>query len=397
MKLFTLEKVQGQFRISGSDEHAVFDAMSDCARYLEDAFEGEGGLIEIGVGSFRLEEPWRLPAEVSLQGKGRHTLIYSEQPLSALLETVSNNGVVIENLALQGEDAVENGLVVRDCIDCEFRNLNVRDFTKCGILVKDASFMNKLSNNTTLNNGDAGTFIKDCESGRGGDWVPNLVTGCSSIGERGHGFMTANSFCINFTACSVYQPLGHGFYIAGHSNSVCISGSRVFESALNGIMVEDSHEINISSNIICWNQKNGCELDYVVWGTVSANNFIDNGGRVNENAYGIHLRNYTKSLQISANAIFNWPEHIPMRCGVYEEESCSYNQISCNNINYFTEEAVKSLGANSAVRDNLEKQSAYAHPRNHADTPDPEGIIPLKAEFDRARILAFLEQSRKKP
>jgi hypothetical protein len=397
MKHFKIHPVSDGYSIrTVGGEARVCASMTEATRFLEDAFAAEGGLIELGVGAFRLDEIWRLPPKVSLQGRGRHTLLHSGRALPALLEVVSNNGMAISSLSLQGNGTVANGIVARDCIDCDFNNLNLRDFTETGLRLTEASFMNKLSNNTTLNNGHAGTLFENCESGRGGDWVPNQVTGCSSIGERGHGFMTANSFCTNFTACSVYQSLGHGFYISAHSNSVCISGSRVFESARNGIMVEDSHEINISSNILCWNQQNGCELAYVVWGTISANNLIDNGGRVNEHAHGILLRNHSKSLQVTANAIFNWPGHVPMCCGVYEDASCSYNQISSNNINYFTEAAVRTLGVESVARDNLAKPGPYAHPSHPPSTPDPTGIVPLGPEFDRSRIEAFLQQSRRK-
>jgi parallel beta-helix repeat protein len=161
----------------------------------------------------------------------------------------------------------------------------------------------------------------------------------------------------------------------------------------NGIMVEDTHELNVSSNIICWNRGHGIEMNHVIWGTVSANNFIDNGGVAEPQAHGIYMHTDTKSVQVTANAIFNWQGHLPMRCGIYETEDCQYNQISHNNINYYTEEAVVCQGKNSVASNNLSLAEDYPHPGRQ---PFIKLDRPFQAKpFTPDKVAQFLRETRR--
>ena len=56
---------------------------------------------------------------------------------------------------------------------------------------------------------------------------------------------------------------------------------------------------------------------------------------------------------MTGNAVFSWGDQVPMEYGIIEDESCAYNLISSNNINFYTEDAVVSKGANSEAMNNL--------------------------------------------
>lgn len=355
-----------------------------------------GGELLIECGTYAIERPLRLPAMVAVRGAGRATVLKLD-PANAegiifLAEGVQ--GLTLADLTCQGDPAAAEGagVVLDECGDCEIRGVYARDFDSYGFLLRHNCFMNRLLDNTTSGNRRAGTMIRDTGSGRGGDWTPNLIMGCTSIGETGHGFELSFALCTNLVGCQVYQPGGHGFYFHSESNSTCLTGSRVYQGSQNGILVENSHELNVSSNIICWNQGHGIELRYVVWGTVSANNFIDNGGRTQQR-YGIYIHTDTHSVEVTANAIFNWEGHEAMLGGVYEAEDCAHNQISHNTVNYYTGEAVTSLGRGSVAVNNLGVAEKYVHP-GPASFPT-QGLLYTQGEFTRERVQDFLGLTRR--
>ncbi len=359
--------------------------------------EKKGGEIRLGTGVYEIDSPIHLPSLVSLRGRGRNTIL-KLSPLNQegiILKVSQGESIVISDLTCQGIPGGKdsNGIVIEDSGDCEIRNVHSRDFDGCGLMLRGNSFMNKIINLTTSANKRAGILIKEGGRGRGGDWMPNLILGCTSIAEQGHGMELDFAICTNITGCQIFQPKGHGFYIHSESNSTCISGSRVYQGHQNGIMVENSHELNVSSNIICWNRKNGIELNHVVWGTVSANEFIDNGARVEPKANGIYLHTDTKSVQITANAIFNWHGHLPMCHGIYEAENCENYQITHNTINYLTEQGVVSQGKNSIAGNNLVVEKFYPHP---GAKPFPDDAPDFVGEpFNSERIEAFLKLTRR--
>ncbi|MGC1481085.1 MAG: right-handed parallel beta-helix repeat-containing protein, partial [Chthoniobacterales bacterium] len=238
--------------------------------------------------------------------------------------------------------------------------------------------------------------LLDSDKGRGGDWVPNLVIGCSSVADEGHGFWISNSFCTNLVGCQTYQAKGHGYLIDRASNSTCLSGCRAYQGYQNGIMVDAASELNVSSTIICWNKGNGIECRKVVWGTITANEFIDNGARTEPRQYGVLIRGGSRGLQVSGNAIFNWPGHQPMIDGIHEEADCADNHFTANNVNHFKGEGVVSLGSRSLSGNNLVSAKAYEHPDNPGEFPlvDGERQPATMEEFSGDRMAAFLKDSR---
>jgi len=343
-------------------------------------------------GLYYLDEPLELPTESMLSGSGRSTVLKPSAVFKGKDLVVSHhtNGLVVCDLVLQGAvvEGLLNGLLLHDCGDSEIRHVYARDFDGCGIDVTGGSFLNKIIGCTTSGNGKAGISLSDNLVGRGGDYVFNLVSECVSIRDKDVGFLVYESLCVNLVGCQVYQSGGHGFLVQYRSNSTCITGCRTYQCYGNGVFVDDAHEINISSNIFCWNRGHGIELSNTYWGTVSANNVIDSGGRTEPKKRGIYLRNKTRTVQVTANAIFNWPGHQPMVDGIFEADECENNQISNNNINYYTEKGVRCEGMNSQNSMNIEIAGPYVHPE------EPE-TIHEHTEFDSIRPDAFLDLTRK--
>jgi len=366
-------------------------------QYIADLLGSHGGgRMTIGSGLYEIAAPIRLPSMATVQGNGRATVL-KLSPANArgvVFHLDTREATVIADLTLQGISGTGNaaGVLLAECGDCEVRGVHARDFAGYGIALERNCFTNKVIGCTTWGNGKAGILIKETQRGRGGDWTPNLILGCTSIGELGHGMELEFAICTNIVGCQVYQPGGHGFYFHSESNSTCLTGSRVYQGAQNGILVENSHELNVSSNIICWNKGHGIELSYVVWGTVSANNFIDNGGRTQQR-YGIYIHTDTHSVEVTANAIFNWEGHKPMLGGIYESADCGQNQISHNTINYYTGEPVTILGRGSIATNNLGVAEKYVHP---GPQPFPtQGMLYTQDEFTHERVRQFLALTRR--
>ena len=168
------------------------------------------------------------------------------------------------------------------------------------------------------------------------------------------------------------------FHLLKHSNSVLITGCRTYQIQNDAVVVENSHEINISSNIFCWTEGNGIVLDQVKWGTISANNVIDSGSinpfdphkdslktteEVKRNLRspndrksiksGIVVKNMTQGVTITGNAVFNWPATPKMKYGIVEDATCENNIISSNNINFYSIADVHSEGKGTKVMGNV--------------------------------------------
>jgi hypothetical protein len=173
----------------------------------------------------------------------------------------------------------------------------------------------------------------------------------------GHGIECNYAIVVNITGCQIFQTKGYGIYLHTVSNSVLVTGCRTFQIEIDAILVEDSHEINISGNIFCWHRGHGLILKNVTWGTITANNIIDSGVRAGDGVErnGIVMSEETRSIQVTGNAIFNWGDQVPMMYGIVEGEKCSLNTIAFNNINFFTKDAVLSGGKGTLIKDNQVK------------------------------------------
>ncbi len=374
-------------------------AAAEALQAAMDALDAQGGgEAYIDCGEYPLARPVEIPSGATVRGSGRATVL-RPAPGNAegvLLRARERDGVVIADLTCQGaaDGPSEAGVVLEACGDSEVRGVFARDFAACGIVMRRGCFTCRLLGNTTAGNGGAGTRVVDCAGGgRGGNFVPNLLSHCQSIGERGHGFELSHAICTNLVGCQAHQPLGHGFYFHETSNSTCLVGGRVFEAEGNGILAENTHELNVTGNIICWNRGHGLEMDHVIWGAVSGNCFIDNGGTTGEMRHGIALHTDTRSVQVTGNAVFNWQGHLPMRCGIHEADDCRNNAITHNNINYVTEGGVVCRGAGSVASGNTVVEAAYSHPERQPFAPPREDF--LTRPFTRDAVEAFLNRTRR--
>jgi hypothetical protein len=244
--------------------------------------------------------------------------------------------------------------------------------------------------------GKSGIFLDQlAHGGRGGNFVPNLVTNCI-VYAGGVGIETNRAIVANLVACEAFQTGGPGFHVHSDSNSVLVSGCRTFQIQDDAVRVENSNELNVSSNIFCWQLGNGIVLRNVTWGTITGNEVIDTGSAnrdllANQLPTSLQLKNGiwldgTRGIGVTGNTIFNWPVAPPMQHAILEEASCRNSVIVANNIN-FAHVGVHSLGRGSQMADNVAYLPESYNP-NHRK-PD----VPLQ-RFDPNLMQEFLQWQR---
>lgn len=322
---------------------------------LIDQLPTQGGEIKLPEGTFVIDEPLKLSNNTWLHGSGRSTVLSVTDSVGIMLDSLS--GVKISDLVVKSAErrGATTGILINNSGDCQVQDVLTQGFEKYGIWMRNNTFLSELSSCVSADNGRANYFLERLTSGgRVGDFVPNIVNNCYSYGGQ-YGFEFKNALVINLTGCSVFQSLDHAYFIHSNSNSINISGSRSFQAGSDAIFIDNSHEVNISSNIICWQRGHGIVLNNAKWGTVSANNFIDSGTRTRDGSYrnGVVLQQQTKGIHVTSNAIFNWGDQPPMEYGITEDATCVNNIIAHNNINYYTREGIVSDGKGTLVSDNI--------------------------------------------
>jgi parallel beta-helix repeat protein len=380
-------RVSGHIYFSGNNAAEVFQSSIDKL-----ANEG-GGKLEIERGTYVIDKPILLKSNISVEGSGRATILklgpQNAKAEGIILLSEAQENILIADLTLTGEksDTTSSGVVFDATGLSTVRGVYARDFSGYGIWLRNHSFACKLENNLTSGNDIAGSFISHTDKGRGGRFVPNKIIGCYSFAEDGDGFLFLRAICQDVVGNVAYLAKGNGIAMY-KSTSNLVSGNRIFMCQKNGILIKSTFEMNISSNICGWNWGDNLVLDHCVWGTVTANEFIDAGGRERE-GYGIYMKRGTKSMQISGNAIFNWWDNKALTGGIYEGEDCLENQITDNIVNYYKEFDVKSLGKNSIAAYNLGLPHPYGSPGEGPDVPNvlPEDIK-LNLHINESRTLA---------
>ncbi len=377
------DAVKVRRRIDGAELFSGASA-SEAIQRAVDGLGESGGTVEVHEGRYVLEKELRLADDVWLRGHGRATRLVlapsHETGVGVLCKGLG--GARVSDLALKGADDpdAEAGVVLDDCGDCLVHDVFLVGFAGYGVWMRNNSFLCELRGLRAAGNGKAGIFLQRlAQGGRGGDFVPNLVANCVTYGG-GKGIEIENSLVVNVVACEVFQPGGVAFHVHDESNSVLISGSRSFQGESDAVVVESSHEINISSNVFCWHRGNGVVLRDVDWGLVNCNEIIDTGVRHDPYMTGVVLAGRTKGVQVTGNAIFNWGDQLPMKIGIREEPTCSHNLIAANNVNYCTGEGVLAEGEGTLVTDNVAVTKAAHRSMDRPPYPD----------FDRSRIEAFM-------
>ena len=392
-------KTVARGRVEGDELARDTNASVVIQHTLQVLADQAGGELQFESGVYEIDTSLYIPSNVKISGSGYSTVFKQAPSYSAdsIFLVEGQQHVRFVDFTCQGlpDGKPCSGIILDDSGLCEIHGVYARDFSQYGFWVRNNSFMNRLVDNLTSGNHQAGTFIDRTEWSRGGRFIPNNLIGCFSYAEEGHGFEFHRAICQDVVGCVAYQMKGHGYYMRD-STSNLISGCRAFMGFQNGIMIENTYEMNISSNIIGWNWGHCLELDRCTWATVSANEFIDPGGR-QDPKYGIYMHGDTKGIQVSANTIFAWWDNQIMQGGIYEAEGCQENQITDNNINYYKDEAVFAGGMDGRVDFNLGIREPYAPPAKAPFLPKVkrEDIVLLgniTDPSDAAR--AFLDMTR---
>ncbi|HLL88897.1 MAG TPA: right-handed parallel beta-helix repeat-containing protein, partial [Tepidisphaeraceae bacterium] len=231
----------------------------------------------------------------------------------------------------------------------------------------------------------AGIVVDDLWIGRGGEWVPCLLSNCIVYGG-GHGIEFRRAIVVNVVGCAVHQSGGHAYYLRDSSNSVVLSGCRSFQVGGDAVHVDGSHEFNATGNIFCWHRGDGIVLRDVAWATIAGNNVIDSGVRVPDGGLrrGIVIAGDTRGAQVTGNALFNWGDQCPMAEGIVEEPTAHDNAVVGNNINYTAGAALDCHGARSTVASNVAVAAAAHVSMGRPPYPD----------FTLTKLHAFIDAQR---
>ncbi len=402
----------GMVEVRGQIDRKVVIREKDAALAINKAIElldeKKGGEIKLSDGLYLMNSPVHLKSFVVMRGSGQSTVLKPTENFTgeAVILAEGKDQVRVSNLTLQGLEGKTkgSGIIYDDVMQGTIQGVYSRDFGQYGILLRNNSSMCEVNSCLTSGNDSAGVCLSWCYwAGRAGDAVPNLVANCRSYGEDGHGFEIWRSVCNNFVGNIVYQCKGHGFYLHEQACSNLITGCRVFAGYKNAVYCNWAHETNITGNIFCWNKGHGIEFENVVWGTISGNNVIDNGGVIDYategwdkgKAYGIYLHSDTKSVQVTGNALFNWPDgHAPMIDGIYEAEDCKFNNITNNNVQFYTGVPANINGENSYEENNMGNPHFYTEPWLGRFRPEKDAPIQELEPLNRERVDKIMEQSR---
>lgn len=334
--------------------------------------EQKGGKMTLAAGTYKIDRPLFIGKNIHVDGDGNATkLIFSgTKKVESALIIKEADGVKITNVSILNKDGnVDTGIIVDNSGSCNMKDLSVIGFPKYGIWMRNRTFLSTIDGCTLAGNQVSNIFLDSLrKDGRYGDFLPNIVSNNMIFGG-GKGIESRNSLLVNIIGCSIYQTNGAGIHLHSVSNSILVSGCRTFQITGDAVLIEDTHELNVSSNIFCWHTGHGLSVKNASWGTISGNEFIDNGsynsGVKNNSATfqaidnddhesknGILLKN-TMGYYVGGNAIFNWPVCPKMRYGIEEDEESDNNVIIGNNINYYQLDPVKSNGKGTVTGNNI--------------------------------------------
>lgn len=382
---FEVYPTKGQYVVRGAvdqKKHYQSEHADEAIQWAADQLY-DGGEVFLHKGNYFLKDEISLPSYVSIKGSGMGSvfIIDPDHKTGVGFNIEGKNRVLLKDFAVKSVKSDNNsktGIIFDDCGDCLIDGVYIAGMKENGILFINNTFLSEVTNSRiSACEGSAIRFENLDVQGRGGDFVPNNISNCI-IYHGNYGITCSNAIVVNISDVTVYQSNNVAFHLMKKSNSVLITGCRTYQIQNDAVVVEDSHEINISSNIFCWTEGHGIVLNEVKWGTVSANNVIDNGSlnpfdpikdslRTTEEVKrtlkspdhrksiksGIVLKNNTQGVTITGNAVFNWPATPKMKYGIVEDETCENNNIISNNINFYSIADVHSEGKGTKVMGNV--------------------------------------------
>lgn len=378
--------VEGKF-----DQSELFSSndASEAIQYALDQISEVGGDIYLSSGTFSLDEPLIVYTNTSIQGSGRSTklLVTKKNKEGVGMICKDSKGVEISDLSLTaGEnEGAKTGLIIDNSGDIKVFNIFSIGFAEYGVWMRNQSFLCEISSSSFAGNKKSNVFLDSLNWGTYGNFIPNLLSNLTIYGG-GKGIECNYVIVLNIVACNIYQTNDYGIHLYNASNSVLVSGCRTFQIGSHAVVVEDTHELNVTGNIFCWSLGDGIVVDNAAWGTICGNNVIDNGsynpGGVNFKSHfkdvkeemplqnGITLKS-VRGYNVSNNTIFNWALAPKMRFGIYEDEKSFKNVIEGNNINFYLDASVLSQGAETTVSNNVELDDVVFnevrdYPKRHA-------------------------------
>jgi parallel beta-helix repeat protein len=378
---------------------------------LELLSNDNGGRLDIGTGEFTLDRSLVAGNNVTLAGQGKHTkLLFTGQAdngTGILIKDVQDVEIV-DLMILSRDQNVRAGIVVDNSGSCHIRDSKIIGFSEHGVIFRNNTFFSTVEGCELGGNLISNILLEElAKEGKYGDFLPNTISNNMIVGG-GKGIETKRAIVANIIGCTIYQTGDVGIHLHSISNSVLISGCRTFQIGGHAVLVEDSDELNVSSNIFCWHTGSGIVVKNSAWGTISANEFIDNGsynpGVLNntitfdEVSEPIELKdgvvlNNVSGFSVGNNAIFNWGVCPPMDNGIVEDASSYQNIISNNTINYYENQAIDARGSESVIKDNTFKAYVPYTQLKHVANKDSvrQGRVNVIQSFDRSMIEEYLE------
>jgi hypothetical protein len=385
---------------------------SELFEYCLDLMGSEkGGRLDIGAGEFRIDRSLVAGNNITLSGQGKFTkLIFTgglNNEAGVLIKDVLDVEIC-DLMIISRNQRVLSGIVVDNSGSCHIRNSKIIGFSEHGVVFRNNTFLSKVEGCEVGGNSVSNIYLEQlAKKGMYGDFLPNTISGNTIVGG-GKGIETKRAIVANIIGCTVYQTNDVGIHLHSISNSILVSGCRTFQITGHALLVEDSDELNVSSNIFCWHTGSGIVVRNSAWGTISANEFIDNGS-YNPNVLnntityeevaepyelkdGVVLNNVS-GYSVGNNTIFNWGVCPKMSNGIVEDALSYNNIISNNNINYFEKKAVDAKGQNSIVKDNIHRASIpYTQLKHEKDKNiDKVSNIMIIQSFDRDMIKDYLK------
>ncbi len=361
---------EGHYKARGQIDGRVLISSASADEAIQhaiDSFAGQGGAVCLERGRFVVNRQINLAADVTLCGKGAASRLWigPRHDTGVALFAGDTQDVTVADLSIgsdKGNERARCGVVLESVGVSTVRDVLCIGLQERGIWLRRNSFLCEVRGCKIGGAGKSGIFLDGLAGkGRGGDFVPNLVTNCI-VYAGGTGIEANHTIVANIVGCEVFQSGGPAFHIHTQSNSVLVSGCRSFQIQDDAVRVEESHEVNISSNIFCWHVGHGIVLRGAIWGTITGNNVIDTGS-INkglppgELPESIELKNAiylsgTQGIGVTGNTIFNWPAAPPMLHGIFEDAACRNSIFTSNNINYAKKDVV-SLGQGSKANANV--------------------------------------------
>jgi len=361
--------------ISGNKVYSSSDAGKAIQKGI-DLLEN-GGSLRLSSTEYVLTQTLHLNSGIHLKGEGRKSqlIIKDADSTGCGIFATGKKDIQVSGLSIVASgSSVKAGICFDHCGDCEITDIYSEGFQEYGIWLRNNSFLCHINDCTAAGNKRANIYTDSLFWSRAGEYMPNLITNCITYGGW-NGIECNKSIVLNIVGCVVHQPENFGYYIHNVSNSVLLTGCRTYQTQNDAVVVEQSHEINISSNIFCWSRGKGIVLRGVDWGTISANNIIDSGSeRYGDfpgvgDAIGLELVMKTRCVQVTGNNIFNWGGQGIMKHGIFEDETCFQNSFIANNINYYESDGIISKGKGSMEKENLLHKSPALN--GNPAGPDP--------------------------